>query len=237
MEPTGKNRRMSTADAPVGPHSASPGELKERLEADRRGEPYLVLRDGDGAQRILVLTGARCTVGRTTTAEICLDWDAQVSRVHAELERVSGGWTVVDNGLSRNGTFVNGDRVTGRRRLYGGDLIRFGGTQVAFRAPPDPLLRETVDVGSRPRPAVSPAQQRVLVALCRPYLRGAAHAAPATNRQIAAELVLSVEGVKSHLRALFERFEVEDLPQNSKRARLVELAFESGAVSPYDVEG
>jgi hypothetical protein len=229
---------MSMARAAVGPHSASPAELKERLEADRQGEPYLVLRDGDGAQRIVVLRGSdtRCTVGRTTTAELCLSWDEQVSRVHAELERVSGDWTVVDNGLSRNGTFVNGDRVSGRRRLYGGDLIRFGSTQVAFRAPVAAGLRETADVSSRPRPTVSEAQRRVLVALCRPCLGGATHAAPATNRQIADELVLSVEGVKSHLRALFERFEVEDLPQNSKRARLVELAFETGAVNPREAE-
>ena len=229
---------MSTRPAPIGPHSASPIELRDRLEADRRGEPYLVLRDGEGAQRIVVLgsTEDRCTVGRTATAELSLSWDEQVSRVHAELERVSGDWTVVDNGLSRNGTFVNGERVTGRRRLHGGDVIRFGSTQVAFRAPADPGLRETVDARSRTPPPVSEAQRRVLVALCRPYRGGAAHAAPATNRQIAAELMLSVEGVKSHLRALFERFEVEDLPQNSKRARLVELAFDTGAVSPHELE-
>jgi hypothetical protein len=221
----------------VPTHSASPAELKERLEADRRGEPYLVLRDGEGVQRIVVLGSeeGRRTVGRAATADLSLSWDDQVSRVHAELEMVSGDWTVVDNGLSRNGTWVNGERVSGRRRLSGGDLIRFGCTQVAFRAP-DPELLETADAASSPRPALSEAQRRVLVALCRPYAGGAVHAAPATNRQIAAELFLSVEGVKSHLRALFERFEVGDLPQNSKRARLVELAFESGTVNARELE-
>ena len=55
-----------------------------------------------------------------------------------------------------------------------------------------------------------------------------------TPRQIADELFLSVEGVKTQVRALFERFGVEDLPQNRKRARLVELAFSSGTVSDED---
>jgi DNA-binding CsgD family transcriptional regulator len=229
---------MPTVPTPAGPHSASPTELHERVKADRQGEPYLVFRDGGGTQCILTLGGTeiRCTVGRATTAELCLSWDDQVSRVHAELERLSGDWTVVDNGLSRNGTWVNGERVEGRRRLSGGDVMRFGATQVVFRAP-NPQLLETADAGhSPPRPTLSEAQRRVLVALCRPCRAGAMRAAPATNRQIADELFLSVEGVKSHLRALFERFEVEDLPQNSKRARLVELAFDSGAVHDRDLQ-
>ena len=57
------------------------------------------------------------------------------------------------------------------------------------------------------------------------------HGIPATNQQVADELVVSVDAVKANLRALFDRFEVEDLPQNAKRARLVELALKSGAVT------
>ena len=83
---------------------------------------------------------------------------------------------------------------------------------------------------------MSEAQRRVLLALCRPYRERGAHVTPATNRQIADELVLSVEAVKTHLRTLFQRFAVEDLPQNAKRARLVELAFETGVVTPRDLE-
>jgi hypothetical protein len=41
--------------------------------------------------------------------------------------------------------------------------------------------------------------------------------------------------VKTHLRALFGRFGVEHLPQNQKRARLVQLALDGGAVSPADL--
>ena len=52
-----------------------------------------------------------------------------------------------------------------------------------------------------------------------------------------AELFLTVEAVKTHMRTLFQRFDIEDLPQNAKRTRLVELAFETGAVSPRDLAG
>ena len=55
--------------------------------------------------------------------------------MHAALERLGGEWTVVDDGLSRNGTYVNGERVTARRRLHDGDVVRVGGTAIAFRAP------------------------------------------------------------------------------------------------------
>ena len=40
------------------------------------------------------------------------------------------GWVLVDDGLSSNGTFVNGERLNGTRRLDDGDTIRFGTTTV-----------------------------------------------------------------------------------------------------------
>jgi pSer/pThr/pTyr-binding forkhead associated (FHA) protein len=68
-------------------------------------------------------------------ADLMLSWDAQVSAVHTELQRLADDWVLVDDGLSRNGSFVNGERVSGRRRLTGGDELRFGRTVVVFRSP------------------------------------------------------------------------------------------------------
>jgi hypothetical protein len=223
--------------APIGPHGATPAELKEQLAAERRGRPYLVFRDGEGVQRIVSLPEGsdRATVGRAPAADVCLSWDAEVSRVHAQFERLGNDWTVVDDGLSRNGTAVNGERLRGRHLLRDGEVVQCGTTQLAYRAPPQ-TIAETAPPSTRlERVQLSDAQRRVLVALCRPYAAGNRFARPPSNQDLAAELFLSVETVKTHLRALFERFGVEDLPHNLKRARLVELALESGTVTPHEL--
>jgi hypothetical protein len=47
---------------------------------------------------------------------------------------------------------------------------------------------------------------------------------------------LSVEAVKMHLRALFAMFDLGELPQNEKRARLAESAFHSGVIGHGDLD-
>jgi hypothetical protein len=219
---------------PLELHSATPRELRARIEAERRGLPFLVYRDGTGAQAIAVL-GDRLTLGRRAGNEIALEWDAEVSRVHAALERVGADWVIADDGLSHNGTWVNGERVAGRRRLRDGDVIVVGATALAFVAPATHGSQPTATAGGPPVGAtLTAAQRRALIALCRPYGRSA-YASPSTNREIADELFVSVDAVKSTLRALFELFGVDDLPQNRKRAALVEVALRSGAVTRRDL--
>ncbi len=102
----------------------SPPELKAVLEARRAGAAFLVFRDGEGAQRIAALGPSdRLTIGRGPGNEVALAWDPNASRVHAALERVGGVWTLVDDGMSRNGSWVNGARVDGRRRLAAADVV------------------------------------------------------------------------------------------------------------------
>ena len=127
--------------------------------------------------------------------------------MHAELERLGEEWALADDGLSRNGSFVNGERVVGRRRLRDGDVLRFGDTPVLFRAPsPTGGRRDRRrDRTAAASPSVTETQRRVLVALCRPFAAGSEFATPATNRQIAEEVFLSVDAVKANLRALFEQ--------------------------------
>ena len=106
-------------------------------EAERRGDPYIVYADSRGSRRVLSLPDSwqRITIGRGMATDVPLTWDPDASRVHAELVRVADAWVVVDDGLSRNGTFVNGERVTRRRRLLDGDELRVGSTPIRFRAP------------------------------------------------------------------------------------------------------
>jgi len=222
------------AKDPLPAHSG--GELKQRLDAERRGDPFLVLRDSEGAQVIHGLGDADAVaVGRAQPSGLQID-DPEVSSLHAELQRVGDDWVVVDDGLSRNGTFVNGERVSGRRRLCDGDALRFGQMLVVFRAPGAPAA-ETAAAGDTPTASsVTDTQRGILIALCRPYREGSEFATPATNKHISEEIFLSVDAVKAHLRGLFEKFDVGDLPQNQKRVRLAELAMRSGVVSPRDLE-
>jgi pSer/pThr/pTyr-binding forkhead associated (FHA) protein len=224
------------SQSPLQAHSATPAELRERIEAERRGRPFLVFRDGDGAQRLLDLTGLeRLSVGRGAGNELSLPWDTEVSRLHAELEAIAGEWTVSDDGLSRNGTFVNGNRISGRTRLRDGDVLRVGQTSIAYRRPEAEDSMPTQVAGARlTLTDLPPTQRQVLVALARPYKHNE-FAVPATNQDIADELHLSVDAVKSHLRTLFQRFGIEHLPQNQKRSRLVAEALQSGLISTRDL--
>ncbi|HEX7298703.1 MAG TPA: FHA domain-containing protein [Solirubrobacteraceae bacterium] len=222
--------------SPLQAHSATPAELRDRIEAERRGRPFLVFRDGDGSQRLLDLAGLqRLSVGRGAGNELSVPWDTEVSRLHAELEAIAGEWTVSDDGLSRNGTFVNGTRISGRTRLRDGDVLRVGQTSIAYRRPEAEDSLPTRVAGVRlALTDLPPTQRQVLVALARPYKHDE-FAVPATNQEIAGELHLSVDAVKSHLRTLFQRFGIEHLPQNQKRSRLVAEALHSGLISTRDL--
>jgi pSer/pThr/pTyr-binding forkhead associated (FHA) protein len=222
------------------PRQTSASELKAQIEAERGGRPFLVFRDGAGEQRILVADEEtdELWVGRGNAAQLRLDWDAEVSTLHARIEIVGDECTLLDDGLSRNGSFVGAERVHGRRLLRDGEVLRFGRTTVLYRRPGAAGEAPEATVVAHETPAaalISPGQRRVLLALCRPFKDGSAFATPPTNQAIAAELHLSVDAVKTHMRALFEKLEVEDLPQNRKRLALAERALQSGAVSPRDL--
>jgi hypothetical protein len=218
--------------------AASAPELKAQIEAERAGRPFLVFRDGEDEQRIVAIEpgAVELWVGRGGSADVRLGWDEEVSALHAQIAVVRDECTLVDDGLSRNGSYVNDERVHGRRLLRDGDALRFGSTTVIFRRPGDSVPDPTVVAGeSSPAAAVSPAQRKVLVALCRPYKDGGSFATPATNQEIGEELHLGVDAVKTHMRALFEKLGVGDLPQNQKRVALAERALQTGAVKRQEL--
>ena len=221
---------------PLEQHAATPSELRERLAAERRGGPFLLFRDGDDRQVIVELPDdrPRLTIGRSPRNDVALRWDGEVSRLHAELERVGGDWLVTDDRLSRNGTYVNGERLRARRVLRAGDVIRTGDTHLAFVAPAGGSISATVTAGGAAVPDITPAQRRVLVALCRPL---STRGAPASNRQIADELVIARDTVKGTLSRLFEQFGIgSDVPQNQKRALLARRALHAGVIAADELD-
>ena len=101
-----------------------------------------------GTGRLVELAGEEMLVGRDEACQVVLR-DRSLSRRHARLAPVVGGWLVLDQ-ESGNGTFVNGQRVS-EAILKDGDEVRFGTVRVVFEDPPPEtptvaLLRETPTV-------------------------------------------------------------------------------------------
>jgi pSer/pThr/pTyr-binding forkhead associated (FHA) protein len=155
--------------------------------------------------------------------------DASVSRFHAELVRRGPYVYVVDMGLSRNGTRVNG-RPIARRVLEDGDVISFGSARGRLGGIP----REEVDPEVELRRAVAPELTRrevdVLTSLCRPALSDEAFVAPATAREIATDLVVTEAAVKQHLLRLYQKFRVPE--GANRRTRLANEVIAMGLVRP-----
>ncbi len=90
--------------------------------------------------------------------------DLDVSSRHAELRAVEDRYVLVDLG-STNGTFVNGERVTGERELHDGDVLTFGkdGPQAEFKpvvdvnAPATRLATPAAPIAESPRKQARPA--------------------------------------------------------------------------------
>jgi pSer/pThr/pTyr-binding forkhead associated (FHA) protein len=218
---------------PFALHSSTPAELQLRQAAERRGRPFVFYRDGDGALRLHELDGA-VQIGRRSACAISLAWDSEVSRAHAELAPVGPDWAIADDGLSQNGTFVNGARVAGRRRLRSGDVIRVGRTTLGFWAPPETSVAATAAGHADFAPAdLTDAERRVLAALARP-LR-VPGGVPASNREIAEALFITIPTVKGHLRSLAEKFGLRDLPQTHRRHELVARALRAGVLIERDL--
>jgi hypothetical protein len=231
------SRALEDGD-PLAPHALLPSELKALLAAERAGEPFLAFKDADDKLAVFrpSADGRTLTIGRRPETDLPIAWDNEVSGLHAELQGIAGEWTIVDDGLSTNGTFVNAGRVAGRQRLRDGDRVRVGRTILVYRAGHRAAVEATAAAGEGAvEQSLTATQRKVLIALCRPYRDGGRFTSPATNQQIADELFLSVEAVKMHLRTLFGKFELGALPQNEKRARLAECVLQYGVISRYEL--
>lgn len=211
-------------------------------DSEGTGEAFLCYDDNAGRplQLSLSVDTPLVVIGRAEEADIALTWDESVSTLHAVVRWMGAHWTVEDNGLSRNGTFVNGTRLCGSRRLHSGDFIAIGETTFTVCGLGGVGQRTTKRAESHTATSRPPmwnatnAQMNVLRALCRPYLDNAPYAVPASTKRIAEELNLSEATVKSHLRELFRRFDVGDAPPSQKRTRLAQRALHYGLVADFD---
>jgi serine phosphatase RsbU (regulator of sigma subunit) len=128
----------------------------------------LVRTQGSHQGKWVFPLGRRCVLGRHAEcdiADIFADISG-VSRFHALVELVGGRYTVEDKG-SRNGTYLNGQRLTGRAPLRSGDRLGIAGVELTFledaeavspataASPPDLGLVSIAEPAGPPRPISS----------------------------------------------------------------------------------
>lgn len=117
-----------------GPQRLHPGDVV------RLGHTELIFQPGvqrrhppaPGAPVPLVLDRSVLTIGRSSSCDLVLP-DSSVSRHHAEIRLRAEGGVLSDLG-SRNGTYINGQRVVGSCAIQPGDVIRIGNTQLVVQA-------------------------------------------------------------------------------------------------------
>jgi DNA-binding CsgD family transcriptional regulator len=178
-------------------------------------------------RELVALQAGRLTLGTDPANDLPLPADPTLSRLHAALERYEAGWCVRDLD-SRNGTFVNGQRVWRERPLRPGDELRVGATRLVYRS--DEPAGGKGTQASEPPPELTRREREVLVVLCRTVLAGAAFTEPASIREIADALVVSDAAVKQHLGHLYDKFGVHGGGER-RRVRLANEALRRGAVT------
>lgn len=194
---------------------------------------YLEVWNPRGLEHVPLGEGEVC-VGRTSDNHLDLPWDPEVGRLHCAFVPYEGGWTVRDLG-SRNGTFVNGERIVGERALQAGDEVRVGRTRLFFKTR-DVRPQATSTETANGAPELTPRERDVLRELCRPLVADGVFTAPASIGDMARALVVTESAVKGHLKNLYEKFgPPEDgdrrLRGDKARAWLANEAIRRGALS------
>src|SRR5690242_16503035 len=139
----------------------------------------LVIEDEGGTRTVVPFTSDELVVGRAAEGVAWRLPDRDVSRRHARFLRAGGAPFVEDLG-SLTGTWLNGERITGKRRLRPGDLVEIGAydlvvladeEEVAGPGTPPPLPAGAARADTRP--------PGTLAAVAAPAPRPAPAAAPA----------------------------------------------------------
>ena len=171
---------------------------------------------------IVTLRPEVTTVGRGSHVDVRLE-DPTVAVLHAEIVRRGPYVYVLDMGLSRTGTRVNG-RLVARRLLVNGDVLSFGSSRcrIGGLSTDEPIEADEPS----PAPELTRRELDVIAALCNPTVPGEVFAAPATTREIAAVLVVTEAAVKQHLLRLYSKLKIPQGP--SRRMRLANEALALG---------
>jgi hypothetical protein len=129
---------VDAQEAPAGPADDEVYTRDYRVVRTAEGSPACRIKvlNGAHAGHVFIIGGRVATIGRALDNDLVIQ-STDVSRHHARLEQVPGGYRVVDLG-STNGTLVNGQRVSGDQRLAAGDTLTLGATELAFQMSDEP---------------------------------------------------------------------------------------------------
>jgi phosphoserine phosphatase RsbU/P len=109
-----------------------------------RQSRHLIVRTPDGKNRIVALSEERLSLGRAAGNDLCYPDDAGLSRQHLAFVAEGQNWTVRDLG-SKNGTSVNGARISAPHMLRPGDRVSAGHLSIEFSTGEADMPRETVE--------------------------------------------------------------------------------------------
>jgi hypothetical protein len=160
-------------------------------------------------------------IGRGANCNLTID-DALLSRDHAAIRLSDARVTIRDLG-SRNGTFVNGERITDDAELHDGDRIRVGTTEMIFNRTVS--ARRTVATTASVTTCVTCGSAYVVQAACCPHC-GAAPAvvrAPRTESQQRRDFWLSLEVELLNKALEMLRYDEADEAARRLRSKLDEL--------------
>lgn len=193
-------------------------------------DTYLEVSSAAGGERRHPVAD-RLVIGRSPLSDVVLSADTQVSRLHAVLERITGRWVVRDVG-SRNGTYVNGERLREPVWLRAGDEIRVGRTRLVLKGQ---VHADDPDVTDHqaPPPLLTSRERDVLLAIMRPLVAGPFGQA-ASTAEIARALGVSDVAVKRHMLRLYRKFGIEG-SGSARQARLAAAALQRGAITLSEV--
>jgi pSer/pThr/pTyr-binding forkhead associated (FHA) protein len=183
-------------------------------------------------RELVPLSGERVTLGKASTNTVPLEHDPTVSRLHAIIENHGSAWSIRDMG-SRNGTFINGEKIEAERVLRSGDELRLGKSRLVFlhsRQADEPADEATIvpDATQLP-PRLTRREFDVLMVLCRPLVSDDPFPEPVSVRQMAGELFVTEAAVKQHLQNLYDKFAIP--AEGDRRVRLANEALRRGAVT------
>jgi len=173
----------------------------------------LIERSGETAGRIHPLPAGVFRIGRAAGNDLTIATNAHLSRIHAQIAWDGRGYRLSDLG-SKNGTFLNGERITAPVRLHHGDVIEVAGVQLVFQA--EEATQTAVPAAAMLLASLTPREREVLALLVQGL----------SGKEIAARLFLSARTVENHLASIYDKLRVRG------RAEAIALAVAQGVVPP-----